>query len=859
METPTEPNIADILGHCELFAALSAADCARIAARCQVRSLKPGTVIFSEGETGTHMFVLIDGVLEAFKTTGDDEVVLQRIDHRGNHFGSNSLRPGTGGVRRASVRSVGEARVIVVPREVFREAMDLNPGMVEHLETIHHRQTRQLSLVEQSVMYRALVLFDQEHGWSREEHFEPGEVIFREGDPGTSVYVIRSGTVKISRIEDGDEVTLSMLHDGQAFGELAVLEGRDRGATATAQGAVELVTFDREQFLHATAKVPELHQYLGTLKRVYAMGEAVATMFDGEFRGEPAVVTVVRLDDGREAIVNHVIERDIYSASLELPAELEVQEYTFRDDHREILRTLALHDGGLVRVHAEGPWTELGQIHALLLEQSPLDPTALERFVETGHLIETGAILPPTHPQAVLCQCLGLTRVAIESTLAHGAVTLDEVSRETGATTVCGGCTATIAAMLGSTGQAVRLTEQIEITPAVRSFRFVPCGRELQENQQPEPLRTALPGQHVMVSAEIGGAWVHRPYTITSAAGSTEFREITVRREDHGFLSNWLFKHPGETNLKLSHPKGEFWIDPEVPETVVCLVAGIGMTPALAMARSIDASASEVRLHIDYSARTERDFAYRQELDEIAFRNEGITINYRATGGRQHLDRDGVAAICRRFRAARFMICGPPAYQTDVCRHLRAAGVKPSRTKVEVFTPVGHAPTELAPGSGGAERWHRIATIALSLAYLLQALLGWTVPPLEALQQIDAYRIATGSALLGLIGYQWYLPSLRWRGRAMETAGHARIHRSLGVAAPPLLYLHSAALGYAYTYLLPLLFIANALVGAADRTLIADPEARRRYFDLWLLVHVPLSFVVTALALIHLVYALAYK
>ena len=111
--------------------------------------------------------------------------------------------------------------------------------------------------------------------------------------------------------------------------------------------------------------------------------------------------------------------------------------------------------------------------------------------------------------------------------------------------------------------------------------------------------------------------------------------------------------------------------------------------------------------------------------------------------------------------------------------------------------------------------------------------------------------------LLAFIGYQWRLPYLRLAGRLAQTA--ARRHSFMGVLAPVLLYLHSVSLGYAYTFVLALLFVLNTMVGVADKSLIRDPQRRQRFHRIWLVAHVPSSLVITVLALIHMIYALAYK
>jgi ferredoxin-NADP reductase len=664
--------------------------------------------------------------------------------------------------------------------------------------------------------------------------------------------------VKRSRVEDGEEIVLSMLNEGQTFGGVALLDDRPHSAAAIAVTEVELVSFDREQFLQATATTPDLHKYLGAVNRVYAMSGGLVTLFEGEFRGQRAFVTVTRLDDGREVIVHHVIDRAIYSASVEIPAGVRCSDFVYRDDKRGILRVLTTYDRRLMGVHAEGPWEELSRVHNLLLERTPLPREALQQFSDSGYLWEPSPAQLLTHPQAMLCRCLRLTRTAVESAIAQGAVTLEDLSRETGATTVCGACTASIATLFSSAGQAVRLCKEIEVTRDVRSYRFKPGTQSVDGGETgPEAFRPALPGQHVVISAEIDGLWVQRPYTITSPAGCTEWREITVKREEHGFLSNWLFKRPQEPRLKLSHPKGDFWVNPTIGEPVVCLVAGIGMTPALAIARSVDEAQGDRRLHIDYSARTRVDLAYREELDELAARHDNISVQYRATGGRQHLDLAGVQAMHARWPGAQYLVCGPAGYMQAAQNMLLEVGVKPERIRLEVFTSVGHAPSETTPEPTAAKLLQLVVTMGLSAFYLLQGALDWDSIGMTALQQSNTYLMVTGALLMAFIGYQWYLPFLRLTNQSSPTA--PRLHGQLGMLAPILLYLHSVSLGFAYTVVLSSLFIFNTMVGALDKTLIRRHAERQRFQRVWLLVHVPASFLVTGLTLIHLLYALAYK
>ena len=62
--------------------------------------------------------------------------------------------------------------------------------------------------------------------------YDTGEIIFRAGDTGDTCFVLRSGSVKVTRRHtDGRAITLAELRPGQIFGELAMFSGEERSAT----------------------------------------------------------------------------------------------------------------------------------------------------------------------------------------------------------------------------------------------------------------------------------------------------------------------------------------------------------------------------------------------------------------------------------------------------------------------------------------------------------------------------------------------------------------------------------------------------------------------------------------------------
>jgi uncharacterized membrane protein len=86
-----------------------------------------------------------------------------------------------------------------------------------------------------------------------------GSVLFRKGEPGGAMYLIEGGRVRIHiRDDDGDEVTLAELAAGDFFGEMAILDGKPRSATATVSEEARLAVLSREGFHAFVSRTPQV-------------------------------------------------------------------------------------------------------------------------------------------------------------------------------------------------------------------------------------------------------------------------------------------------------------------------------------------------------------------------------------------------------------------------------------------------------------------------------------------------------------------------------------------------------------------------------------------------------------------------
>jgi CRP-like cAMP-binding protein len=115
-------------------------------------------------------------------------------------------------------------------------------------------------LVTTAILILVVVLvqrFRQRHSLFDFESYDPGQVIFSQGEMGECAYFIKSGEVEVVRNGDGGgETVLAKLFRGQYFGEMALLANQPRNATVRAVTKTQLAVLGKENFLTMVSMVP---------------------------------------------------------------------------------------------------------------------------------------------------------------------------------------------------------------------------------------------------------------------------------------------------------------------------------------------------------------------------------------------------------------------------------------------------------------------------------------------------------------------------------------------------------------------------------------------------------------------------
>ena len=209
------------------------------------------------------------------------------------------------------------------------------------------------------------------------------------------------------------------------------------------------------------------------------------------------------------------------------------------------------------------------------------------------------------------------------------------------------------------------------------------------------------PGQHVdlRLTAEDGYS-VERSYSIASEPERGDEIDITVERIADGEVSPFLHDVvvPGD-RLEVRGPIGGYFVWEASLDGPLFLVAGgSGVVPLMAMLRHRAAAKSTSPTRLLFSSREPDEIIYREELDRLADRSDGLEVAYTLTrrqpsdwmGYRRRIDDRMLAEVIEPLgTTARSYICGPTALVETAANALVRLGLPVDRIRTERFGPTG--------------------------------------------------------------------------------------------------------------------------------------------------------------------------
>ena len=199
------------------------------------------------------------------------------------------------------------------------------------------------------------------------------------------------------------------------------------------------------------------------------------------------------------------------------------------------------------------------------------------------------------------------------------------------------------------------------------------------------------PGQFFTLVADIEGRPVRRAYSASSAPGSSRL-EVTVKHVEGGRFSTHVHRslRAGD-HLAVRGPSGSFHAEPQLPDEIVLVAAGSGVTPMMSMirARLADRSARG-RIALLYSSRGADEIIFADELTRLTKDHpDRMSVTHVLTGRDGRLDADGVRRWVTGLSPARdahYYVCGPAPLMDVVRGVVTGLGVPQDLVHQEGFT-----------------------------------------------------------------------------------------------------------------------------------------------------------------------------
>ncbi|MGV9679717.1 ferredoxin reductase [Nocardia sp. NPDC003482] len=189
------------------------------------------------------------------------------------------------------------------------------------------------------------------------------------------------------------------------------------------------------------------------------------------------------------------------------------------------------------------------------------------------------------------------------------------------------------------------------------------------------------PGQYIGIGVLVDGRWHWRSYSLTCPPDWTDpesrakrLISIAVKAMPEGFLSSHLVNGvPEGTIVRLAAPQGGFVLPEPPPGKILFLTAGSGITPVMAMLRTLDRRDTVPDVVHIHSARSAEDVMFAAELRELHDKHPSFTSHLQLTGEQGKFELSTLDELYPDWRERQTWACGPLAMLDDIEKHWAAA------------------------------------------------------------------------------------------------------------------------------------------------------------------------------------------
>ncbi len=243
----------------QLLASLTEAELRELYTQLEEVECAGGDFLMRTGDPGDRMYVIVSGRMAVMVVRGGKEEQVIREMGPGEVVGEVALV--VGGERTASVRALETCRLVSLSRARFENLLKIHPVtsrrvsqlVLERLQLSH--LAPQLCRIFGPMPLEVLHKLEAEIEWLT---LEAGQDLVRRGSPADAVYVVVSGRLRaVLETPDGDEQVLNEIGPGEPVGEIELLTGGPRVATAYAVRDSSLARLSSEAFSRLIDRYPQ--------------------------------------------------------------------------------------------------------------------------------------------------------------------------------------------------------------------------------------------------------------------------------------------------------------------------------------------------------------------------------------------------------------------------------------------------------------------------------------------------------------------------------------------------------------------------------------------------------------------------
>jgi stearoyl-CoA 9-desaturase NADPH oxidoreductase len=205
------------------------------------------------------------------------------------------------------------------------------------------------------------------------------------------------------------------------------------------------------------------------------------------------------------------------------------------------------------------------------------------------------------------------------------------------------------------------------------------------------------PGQYLRIGVVVDGIHHWRAYSLTSDPGRADgCIGITPKLVESGKVSPYLVRHarPGDL-VRLGGVEGTFVLPDPLPEKLLFISAGSGITPIASMLRSLVRNDTVGDIVLIHSARTRESVIFGERMGRFHAAEVGFELKLRITSEQGRVSPADLDELCPDWRERHAFASGPGEMLDDLTRHWELEG-DPALLEMERFQP-------LIGGEGGGD------------------------------------------------------------------------------------------------------------------------------------------------------------